>query len=104
MMGRPLTPTEVSSKRMERLMITATWGLKKLGRYTNYVPHVIVVVPHPVEVNILSKVDLPVRLQAQLVELSSFNCSFECGEGAWGLQNEIVNTRGMDLVAPLMAK
>ena len=84
MMGRPFTPTEISAKRMERLMITAAWSLKKLGRYTHYVPHIIVVLPHPVEVTVLKKIDLPVRLKAMLVELSSYNCTFECGEGAWG--------------------
>jgi hypothetical protein len=62
MMGKVFTPTEKAAKRMERLMIIAVWGLKKLGRYTYYVPAVVVVVPHPVEVAVLGKTQLPVRL------------------------------------------
>lgn len=36
--GRPLTITESKRSRIERLMIATNWALKKMGRYTQYVP------------------------------------------------------------------
>ena len=62
--GRPLTPTESTASRIERLLITANWAMKKLGRYTQYVPQVIILFPHYTEVIIAQKKELPVRLQA----------------------------------------
>lgn len=32
--GRPLTPTESRAGRMEKLLITANWAMRKMGRYT----------------------------------------------------------------------
>ena len=33
---------------------------------------------------------LPARLQGRLVELSSFNCKYETGEGAWAIQDRVM--------------
>jgi hypothetical protein len=40
---------------MERLLIAALWVLKRLGRYTYYMPHITIVFPHPAEVAITTK-------------------------------------------------
>lgn len=61
-MGRWLLPTEQKCCRMEKLLIASLWVLKRLGRYTHYLPGITIVFPHPAEVSITSKGDLPVRL------------------------------------------
>jgi hypothetical protein len=39
--------------------------------------------PNPAELVLVGTTDLPVRLLAKLIELSSLGVSFACGMGAW---------------------
>lgn len=45
--------------------------------------------PDPAEVALVKCSDLPVRLQAKMIELSSLGVKFECGAGAFQLQGEL---------------
>ncbi len=65
-------------------MLAALWALKKFGRYTFYAPRVTMHFPHHTELTITQNKDLPNRLQARLVELTSFGCRFVAGQGSWG--------------------
>lgn len=88
MVGRPLLVTEGRAPLLERLLLTATWAMRRLSRYTLWVA-VTIRTPHAAEAACAQAGILPLRLQAQLVELSSYGCAFASGEGAWTLQGEI---------------
>jgi hypothetical protein len=84
-----LLATEATRSLIERLLVAALWGLKRFERYTAFSASVVVVLPHPAEVATVKKSQLPLRIQSVLIELSSFQCSYESGEGAWMLQGRL---------------
>ena len=43
--GRPLTVTEQGYTELERLLVAAAWGIRRLANFAMYVPSVRVVVP-----------------------------------------------------------
>lgn len=47
MAGRCLTISEAKLPSFERLLITAIWAFKRLGRYCYYLPNVQVILPDP---------------------------------------------------------
>lgn len=61
-LGRPLLATEKACGRIEKLLIATLWALKKMGRYTQYVSDIVVVLPLPAEAALMIKKDLPIRL------------------------------------------
>ena len=66
--------------------------MRKLTRYTTYLasgPCLTIIYPHAAEVTCMSLQDLPIRLQACLVELSSYGCTFACGDGAWAVSGAV---------------
>lgn len=67
---------------MERLLVTTVWGLKRLQKYCGFNPSVQVALPMLAEVAVCNTKDPPLRIQAKLIELSSFGVSFCWGEGA----------------------
>ena len=75
---------------MERQLICALWAVKRVAQYALSMPELIVVLPYAAETDVLSGWQLPARLQARLVELSSFNCKYETGEGAWAIQDRVM--------------
>ena len=50
MIGRELQATEQAACFLERLLLTTTWAIKRLARYTLYLPSIVVVLPHPAAV------------------------------------------------------
>ena len=92
MVGRELQVTEVKCSLIERLALAAAWCVKKLNRYTAFLasgPGLQIIYPHAAEVACLSLSDLPLRLQARLLELSSYGCTFAFGEGAWAVSGAV---------------
>jgi hypothetical protein len=89
MVGRPLTAGELQLPTIERQLLMALWAFKRLGRYCYYLPKVQIMLPNPAELSMLATRELPVRIQAKLIELSSLGVSYGCGMGAWQLQGEL---------------
>ena len=50
MVGRAFTVTEQRGCLLERLLLTAAWAVRKLARFTMYLPAITVVLPHPAAV------------------------------------------------------
>ena len=71
MAGRKLQITEATLPLMEKLLMAALWDFKRYGRYCYYASSMIVMLPHVAELAVVNGKDLPVRLQARLIELSS---------------------------------
>jgi hypothetical protein len=70
---RGFTISEKGAPRIERLMIAALWTIKRLSRYTYNVPQIHISFPHQAEMYIATcGTTLSPRLQARLIELSSF--------------------------------
>ena len=62
--------------------------MTKLSRYMPYLtagPGLTIIYPHAAEVATFNLQELTVRLQARLVELSSYGCKFACSDGAWAV-------------------
>ena len=93
--GRELQATEQAASLLERLLLTAMWAIKRWARFTLYLPSVVVVLPHPAAV-ISADVGqaLPPRLQARLIELSSYRATFESGDGAWAVGGAVARLKG----------
>ena len=70
---------------IERLLLCACWAVKRQSRYLLYLPSRAIVLPSMAEAMCVQLGGLPPRLQAKLVELSSYQCSFEAGQGAWNV-------------------
>lgn len=60
--GRKLLATEARVSLLEKLLITANWGMKRFERYTGFGKRVIIKLPHAAEVAVLRRADLPLRL------------------------------------------
>ena len=89
MLGRELTATEAKCSLIEKLLLCAAWAVKRLAQYTISAPQVCIVLPWPEEALCTQQRDLPVRLQAKIVELSAYGCKYQSGEGAWEVQGRI---------------
>ena len=74
---------------IERMLIFTAWAVKKLASYTMSALKTVIVLPNASEATCAQFIDMPVRLQACIVELLSYNCSFESGDGAWVVQGRI---------------
>ena len=86
MVSRELTITEKKLARMERLLIAANWIINKLSKYTYYAPKIFISFPHPAEIH-FSRIstNVPPRLQAKLIELSTLPVEFTVNESAWSM-------------------
>ena len=70
------------------------------------------VYPHPAELAALNTRDLPVRLQARLIELSSCGCQLAQGPGAWEVtkllakdpKNHGLSSSGLEVPQPELPK
>lgn len=72
---REWTITEKKAPRIERLCLGALWVIKRLSRYTYHVPKLYISLPHEAEMHVATcGTTLPPKLQAKLIELSSFKC------------------------------
>ena len=69
MIGRELTVTEAARPDLKRWLLAACWCVRRLSRYTMYVPSVEVAVPQVAMVAALKLWDLHCKLQALYVEL-----------------------------------
>ena len=79
--------SEQGIPEIERLLVAAVWGVRRLANFAMFVPGVKVVLPDPALLaNLRQKGEVPFRIRALLVELTSFNCTFAHGAGAWELQ------------------
>ena len=87
--GRKLSITEAGCSLIEKLLVAALWGLMRYERYTAFAPNTVILLPHAAEVGLIKKVDSPLRVQSAMIALSSFKCTFACGEGAWALQGKL---------------
>ena len=89
MATRAMTPTEKSCPRMERLLIAAAWGVKRFQRCCFYVHKLVIVLPSRVDLVIANGKQAPPRLMARIIELDSMGCTYEVGQGAWQLNEEL---------------
>ena len=88
MVGRPLQVTESRVPVLERRLLTAAWAMKRLQRYTWWT-QITIRLPEPAEATVAQANELPLRIQAVLVELSQYGCLYAWGEGAWALQGDL---------------
>jgi hypothetical protein len=87
---RSFTVTETKIGRMERLLLGATWAYNRFGRYTYYLPTVSISFPLEAEVSLANcSATMGPRLQAKLIELSSYQCKFISGFSAWEILNSL---------------
>ena len=92
MVGWELMVTKQCYSIIERLAIAAVWCVKKLNWYTNFLaagPGLTIIYPHAAEIACLSLLDLPLRLQACILKLSSYGCKFRCGSGACAISGAV---------------
>ena len=60
-----------------------------------HLPAIAVVLPHAAAVGCASAGEtLPPRLQARLVELSAYGCTYEVGDGAWAVGGAVPRLKG----------
>ena len=85
MASREWQKQETSASRMERLLLASLWGIKRYARYTLFCTQLTLVFPHPGELVVAQTKELPTRLQARLIELTSLGCKFTTGNGSWGV-------------------
>jgi hypothetical protein len=88
--GRKLTISEEKLPYLEKILLAALWGYKRLGRYCYYLPKVTVVLKSPAQLRTVLKNDVPVHLMSQLIELSSLRVDFGSGVGAYDLQQSFI--------------
>ena len=89
MLGRALTVTECKCCLIEKLLLCAAWAVKRLAPYTTSTSQVYIVLPWPEEALCAQQRELPIRLQAKLIELSAYGCKYTSGEGAWEVQGRV---------------
>lgn len=87
--SKKLLKTEAGLPPIERLLVTTLWGLKRLNKYSGFLPAVTVALPHPAEVAVCHAKNLPLRIQAKLIELSSYRAEFTWGQGAITIGDEL---------------
>ena len=84
LMGRSLTVTEKGYIELEQLLVTAAWGVWRLSNFALFVPGIHVVLPDiAMLVHVKCKEGMHHKIRALLIELSSYNCTFQNGNGAW---------------------
>ena len=74
---------------IESMLICTAWAVKRLASYTMSASKTVIILPNAAKATCTHFIDMPMRLQAPIVELSSYNCSFESGDGAWAVQGRI---------------
>ena len=85
LMGRDFSVTEQSWPEAERLLAAASWGVRRLAKYTMYLPAIEIALPNAGLVACVKLHDVHAKLQAWILELQSYGCSFVDGQGAWEL-------------------
>ena len=89
MVGRELTATECRLTDLERWLLGACWCVRRLARYTMYVPWVQVAVPNAAMFAALQLADLHCKVQALYLELQSYNVKIVDGLGAWDIATTV---------------
>lgn len=69
MLGRELTVTERAAPVLERLLLAAAWGVRKLSRYTLWLPRVTVMFPDAAAAVTINASGINLRLQARILDL-----------------------------------
>ena len=90
MIGQSFTVTEAKCSMIKRMLICTVWSVERLASYTMSAPKTVIILHNAVETIWVQFKDIPVRLQAHIVELSSYNCSFESRDGLCAVQGRIV--------------
>ena len=62
MLGQSLLPTEAKSTLLERQLLIAAWVVKRLAKYTLWLPSITIVLPHAAELACPQYAGLPTRL------------------------------------------
>lgn len=75
-LGIPMTPVEGKYILIERLLLIASWRVKKLAKYVLWIVQTIKVLSHMAKVTCVQANDLGIRLQSRLLELSAINYIF----------------------------
>lgn len=60
--SRRFLKTECEGPQIEKLLVTALWGLKRLQKYCGFCPKVTVALPLPAEVSVCRTRDPPLRV------------------------------------------
>ena len=69
MLGRDFSITEQGWTELERLLLTACWGVRRLARYTMFVPGIVVALPDADQVVCVKLKDLHHKLKIHVIEL-----------------------------------
>ena len=69
MYGRELTATERGRIELEQWLVAACWAVKRMARYTMYLPRVELAVPSAALLAVLRSRDLHCAVQALVIEL-----------------------------------
>ena len=94
MLGRALTVTEMAYPTLEQWLVGACWAVKKLARYTMYLPRVEVGVPRAGLLAALKMSELHCRVTAMVLELQSYRCVLVDSCGAWDIMCSIAELPG----------
>lgn len=57
-----------------------------MAKYTLWVPHTVILLPHATEIGCIESRYLSLSLPSSLLELSTFKCTFEYSEGSLAVQ------------------
>ena len=76
-MGRSLTVTEKGYVELERLLVAAAWGVRRLSNFALFMPGIRVVLPNvAMPVHVKCKDGMHHKMRTLLIKLSSYNCTF----------------------------
>lgn len=70
---------------MEQTIGLASWGLRRLRRYSTYANKIVVKLPWEEDVLLVLDKSTHIRLRALLVELHMYRVTWEVGENPWEL-------------------
>ena len=74
-------------------MSVTAWGLKRLGRYTFFLPSICVSFPEASQCSVAKTRELHPSIQGKVLELQSYSSiQFVDGAGAWAVQGSILHT------------
>ena len=84
LMGRSLTVTEKGYIELERLLVAAAWGVRRLSNFALFLPCTFMVLSNAAMlVHLKCKKGMHHKICALLIKLSSYNCIFLNGDSAW---------------------
>ena len=84
LMGHSLTVMEKGYVELEWLLVAAAWGVRRLSNFALFMPGIRVVLPDAAMLaHVRCKEGMHHKIRALLIELSSYNCTFQNGNGAW---------------------